>query len=295
MNPTLLTDLDALVRVVDAGSFSEAARRDGSTASSLSRQVARLERVLATRVLERTTRQLRLTESGREVYARAQEMVAAARSAQEVAGQFSAEVRGTLRLAAPKALARQVLHPRLPEFLARHPALRLELVVNDQALDPIRHDLDLIVRITDNPPEGFVGRPWMAVEHVLVAAPAYLAACGEPCHPKDLATHSCLFLGERPDDRRWRFSRGQEQCSVNVAGRYACNHSEVRLEAAQAGLGVACLPAFTAAKALSNGAVVRVLPEWAYHSAYSGTAWLLYPAGRFVSTKVRALIDHFLA
>jgi len=131
------------------------------------------------------------------------------------------------------------------------------------------------------------------------ASPAYLAARGVLAHPRDLARHDCLYLGEDERDRHWRFERpgkgAADAATVKVRGRYVANHSEVRCEAAVAGLGIATLPDFTAASALANGSLVRVLADWRHATAYSGTAWLLYPPNRFLPARVRAWIDHVAA
>ncbi|WP_148714307.1 LysR family transcriptional regulator [Chitinolyticbacter meiyuanensis] len=291
---TLLSDLAAFAAVVDSGSFSAAARQLGLTPSAVSRQIARLERTLSTRLLERTTRQLRLSESGSEVYQYGREMVAAARGALEAAGKFSEAPRGKVRLSAPKAFARQVIHPLLPAFLRRYPEVDVQMVVTDQVLNPVAFDVDLAIRITDAPPPGLAGRPLMTVTHVLCATPAYLQAQGTPEHPRELAGHSCLYLGEHPDDRRWRFRRGKERVTVAVEGRYVANHSEIRLEGVMADLGIGCLPHFTAQNALAAGTIVQVLPDWVFMGAYTGTAWALYPPKRYIAPKLRVLIDHLV-
>lgn len=129
----------------------------------------------------------------------------------------------------------------------------------------------------------------------MCASPAYLAQRGTPARPQDLAEHDCIDLGEDAHDRRWRFVRGAEQAAVAVRGRYAANHSEVRRDAALEGLGIASLPGFTAQAALASGALVRVLADWRHDTAYSGTAWLLYPPGRFLPPRLRAWVDHLTA
>ncbi|AOY01184.1 LysR family transcriptional regulator [Jeongeupia sp. USM3] len=289
----LLDDMAVFVRVVDAGSFSAAARQLGSTPSAVSRQIARLEAALGTRLLERTTRKLRLSEPGRAVHVRAQDMVAAARAVMAVSNEFMDAPRGLVRVSMPVALGRQVVHPLMADFLARYPEVDVQLILSDRDVDPYDDDVDLMLRITDTPPPGLAARPLLRIEHVLAAAPAYLAAHGLPSHPRDLAGHSCLYLGETPDDARWQFRRDKDAASITVRGRYVANHSAIRLEGALAGLGIACLPHFTARAALADGRLVQVLPDWAFRApAYHGTAWLLYPPKRHLAPKVRVLIDY---
>jgi DNA-binding transcriptional LysR family regulator len=294
-----LADMAVFARVVEAGSFSGAARDLGLTPSAVSRQVARLETVLRVRLLERTTRRLRPTEAGHAAFARCQGLEASAREVLSLAGHHADVPSGLVRMSAPKAYGRQRLHPLVPAFLAAHLRVDVQLVITDRTVDLYAEDVDVAVRITDTPPPGLAGRPLEVVEHLVCASPAYLAARGVPAHPRELAAHDCLYLGEDERDRHWRFERPGKgaagAATVKVRGRYVANHSEVRCEAAVAGLGIATLPDFTAASALASGSLVRVLADWRHATAYSGTAWLLYPPNRFLPARVRAWIDHVAA
>jgi DNA-binding transcriptional LysR family regulator len=144
------------VKVVETGSFSEAARQLGSSPSAVSRSISRLEKALATRLLQRTTRKLRLSDGGEEVFKRCQEMVNAARSVMEISGQFTDEPEGVVRLSVPKAVGRIVIHPHIPEFLRRYPKVDVELLLEDRQVDLIDDHVDLAIRITDRPPAGLV-------------------------------------------------------------------------------------------------------------------------------------------
>ncbi|GAA6118956.1 LysR family transcriptional regulator [Acidovorax sp. FG27] len=304
MNDALesLPDLAVFARVVAAGSFSAAARGLGLTPSAVSRQVARLEARLGVRLLERTTRQLRLTAAGQAAHARCQALEAAAREVLQLAGAHrpGAEPRGRVRMSVLKAYGVQRVQPLVAPFLAAHPEVQLQLVVTDRVVDLFAEDIDLALRVTDTPPPGLAARPLEVVEHIVCASPAYLAGRGLPAAPGDLARHDCLWLGEHPHDARWRFTRQgsgaqAEAVTVPVHGRHAVNHSGMRRDAALAGLGIASLPGFMAQEALSARTLVRVLEGWRHETAYSGTAWLLYPAQRFLPPAVRAWIDHLAA
>ncbi len=310
-------ELVAFVRVAETGSFSAAARRHGLTPSAVSRQVARLEKTLGVSLLRRTTRQLHLTDAGREVLERGRALVAAAQATLRVAEGHVDAPRGLVRLSAPKAFARHVLHAPLLSFLSADPEVDLHLLVEDRPVDALREGVDLVVRMTDDPPPGMAARALMPVRQWVLASPGYLASCARPVHrPEDLAAHSCLPLGEQAGDSRWRFTRCADggpadgdsggsvvsdgdgldtAMDVTVSGRYAVNHSEMRLAAIEAGLGVGCVPDFVARDALQAGRVVRLLPEWRVASHYQGTAYLLFPASRHMPPKLRALIDHLVA
>ncbi|WP_374328661.1 LysR family transcriptional regulator [Azonexus sp.] len=289
----LLPDLAVLVNVVETGSFSAAARLQGATPSAVSRQIARLEAALGLTLLERSTRRLRLSAGGQEVVRHARVMLDAARAACDGAAGHASRVEGRVRLSAPKAALRQLIHPRLPELLAAHPQLALELQVTDQVVDLIAEGVDIALRLGD-PPPGYVARPFMEVRTLLYATPAYLATAGTPQQPADLAQHSCLHLAELPGDDEWCLVNGDRRQVVNVRGRYASNHSEMRREAAEAGLGIACLPDFSVRRQVADGTLVRVLPEWQLLGRYQGSSWLVYTADRYRAPRVRVVVDFLL-
>lgn len=289
----LLPDLAVLVTVIEAGSFSAAARLQGSTPSAVSRQIARLEAALGLTLLERSTRRLRLTAGGQEVLRHARTMLEAARAACDGAASHASSVEGRVRLAAPKAALRQLIHPHLPALLDSYPQLALELQVTDQVVDLIADGVDIALRLGD-PPPGYVARPFMEVRTLLYASPAYLARAGTPQHPAELAQHSCLHLAELPGDDEWCLVRGNERSVVNVRGRYASNHSEMRREAAVVGLGIACLPDFAARGQLVSGTLVQVLPGWQLLGRYQGSSWVVYAADRYRAPRVRVVVDFLL-
>ena len=281
-------------RVVEAGSFSAAARHLGITPSAVSRQIARLEAVLQVRLLERTTRKLRLTEAGTAAYGRCQTLVAAAREVWALGDTQSAQPAGMVRMSVAKAVGRQLVHPLALSFLAKYPQVDVQLLITDRTVDLLEEPVDLALRVTETPPPGLAARPLGLLEHGIFASPRYLSEHGTPQHPRELAQHACIYLGEDERDRHWRFQRAGEQAAVTVRGRYVANHSEVRLDAALYGLGIASLPLFTARAALQRSDLVRLLPDWQHLTAYAGTAWLLYPSHRFLPARLRAWIDHLV-
>ncbi|MFC7459067.1 LysR family transcriptional regulator [Hydrogenophaga defluvii] len=291
----VMHELVTFVRVAEMGSFSAAARQLGVTPSAISRQVARLEKALGVSLLQRTTRQLRMTDAGLEVLEQGRAMVAALQATFQVAEGHAGIPRGLVRVSAPKAFARHVLQPLLLDFIQRYPAVDVHLLVVDRRVDPLREGVDLVIRLTDDPPQGLVARALLPVRQLLLASPAYLDSHSPVRVPEDLMGHSCLAIGEQERDSRWRFVRGQDVVSVAVSGRYTVNHSEMRLTAIEAGLGVGCVPDFVARDALAAERVVRVLPDWAFDTNYQGMAYLLYAGSRYKAPKVRVLIDHLVA
>ena len=288
---TLLTEMVVFVKVVEAGSFSAAARQLGSSPSAVSRSIARLEKALAIRLLQRTTRKLRLSDAGEEVFRRCREMAGAAQAVMDLSGRFTREAEGLIRVSVPKAVGRYVIHPHMPEFLRRYPKVDVQLILEDRYVDLIDDNVDLSIRITDEPPPGLVGRELFPIEHLLCATPQYLAEQGVPRQPEDLREHSCIVLGETPADARWKFRQGSKSVTVGVRGRYAANHTGVRLDAVLQDIGIGSLPYFTARQALEEGRVIQVLPEWDFIASYHGGVWLLQTPTRYLQPKLRVFID----
>lgn len=292
MNPLLLPDLATFVTIIEQGSFSAAARASGATPSAISRCVSRLEQEMGCKLLHRTTRKLALTETGRTVYEHAQEMLEAARQALDSGGSLQTVAQGKLTLSVPKAVGRFVIHPLMPEFLARYPQIDVTLRLEDRYVDLINDGVDLALHITDSPSPGLYGKSLMPVTHAICATPEYLRMHGTPAHPQDLRRHSCISLGETPADARWKFRLREKLETVQTRGRYAANHTGVRLDAVKQHIGIGSLPLFTAREALESGEIVQVLPEWEFISTYSGELWLLWTRNKHMPAKMRALISY---
>lgn len=292
MNAALLPDLATFVAIVDQGSFSAAARSSGVTPSAVSRCVSRLEQEMGCKLLHRSTRKLALTETGKAVYDCAVDMLDAARQALDSGSSVQPVAQGKLTLSVPKAVGRFVIHPLMPEFLARYPHINVCLRLEDRYMDLIDDGVDMALRITHSPSPGLYGKALMPVTHVICATSEYLRRAGTPRHPQALRDHSCISLGETPADARWKFTLGGQTETVLTQGRYAANHTGVRLDAVKRHLGIGSLPLFTAREALLSGEIVQVLPEWEFISTYSGPLWLLWTRNRHMPTRMRAMIDY---
>lgn len=292
MNLSLLPDLALFVQIVEQGSFSAVARLAGTTPSAVSRSVSRLEQEMGSKLLHRSTRKLRLSDAGKTVYAHALEMLEAARLAMDAAGSAQQVAQGKLTLSVPKAVGRFVIHPLMSEFLTRFPQVDVCLRLEDRYLDLIDDGIDLALRITHSPSPGLHGKPLMPVSHVICATPHYLRQHGAPQNPQDLRDHSCISLGETPADARWKFRREGKTETVQTRGRYAANHTAVRLDAVKQNLGIGSLPLFTAREALERGEIVQVLAEWEFISSYSGELWLLWAGNKHMPARMRAMIDY---
>ncbi|MGL6258123.1 LysR family transcriptional regulator [Vibrio sp. WXL103] len=288
----LLPEMAVFVKVVELESFSKAAHHLGVAPSSVSRTVLRLEAALAEKLLERTTRKMRLTPIGQEVFVLCKDMLDAAKLAVYAAQSDRSEVSGTLRVAAPKALSRQVLMPIVMDFINEYPRVKLQLKVADHYIDPIGDEVDILIQITHSPTEGLISRTLGHCQLLMVAAQSYLNENGTPVHPEQLEVHNCIRLGENPRDCLWEFSNGWQKHAVNVSGSFACNHSEIRRESVLRGVGISVFPEFAIRPYIERGEVVAVLPDWHVSGNYQGDIVAQYAQSKFVPTQIKAFIDY---
>ena len=283
-----LQGMAVFVRVAEQGSFSVAARQLGLSKSAVSKHVTALEERLGVRLLNRTTRRLALTEVGAVYRDYCARVVQDADEADLAASQHSLEPRGRLRVSAPMTFGFLHLGPLLPEFLARHPALQVELSLDDRVVDLLEEGVDVAVRIGRLTDSSLVARRFATARTVCAASAAYLARAGTPMVPADLARHNCLRYSYRrqPDD--WSFSRGAERVTVRVAGNLQANNGDVLRAAARGGLGIVCLPDFIAGDDIEAGELVRLLADW---TAPEAPIHAVFPPQRHPSAKLRAFID----
>ena len=286
-----LNDLFYFAQVVEKGSFAAAGRALGLPKSRLSRRVGALEAQLGVRLIQRTTRKLALTDVGALYYQRCRAMLAEADAAQTTAEQARSEPMGTLRVSCPVGLAELRLAPILPQFLAAHPRLYVDLIVTNRRIDLIEESVDVALRVRypGEQDANLATRRLFAVDSITVAHPALIAAYAPVLQPEDLARLPTIgFIG---DDKKlhWRFRRpdGEERHMV-LPARFSADDFVVLRHAASAGLGVTHLPSVYCAEQLASGELVRLLPEW---SLPLNIAHAVYPSQRGLAPKVRAFLD----
>ncbi|MBX3453167.1 LysR family transcriptional regulator [Ferrovibrio sp.] len=284
----LLNDLTVFARVAEQGSFTAAAESLRLSKSAVSKQVARLEARLGSRLLTRTTRRLTLTETGRVVLDHAERALAEAQAAEAAVQNLQTAPRGLLRVNMPMSFGLSHVAPLLPEFLAAYPELRVEVSLNDRRVDLLEEDVDVAIRIGDLRDSTLAARRLAPIRGVVCAAPSYIERFGAPKTPDELKWHHCLIYTYLPEPDIWRFSDGS---AVRVNGPMRANNGDVLLQAARGGLGIVRLPSFLCGNDLADGALVPLLEE--YRLPDSGVH-AVYPAGRHMTPKLRAFID-FLA
>jgi LysR family transcriptional regulator AphB len=283
-----LNDVALFVHVVREGSFAAAARRLGLPPNTASRRIQQLEASLGLRLLQRSTRKLTPTDAGRTLYQRCAEQVASlAAAAQEIsAGQQLAI--GTLRVAAPAAFFDWFLMDWIAEFLAAHPQLRVEFLLNDARADLIGESIDVAFRAGPIHEPNLVARPLGTSSSCLVASPAYLAMRGAPLTLSELARHDCIAFPAPGGQATWALTGPHGPEEVNISGRFSADSAQALLQAAAAGLGIALLPSLLAAPLLHDGRLRQVLPD--YTVAGRGV-YFVYPSHRQLARAVSAFVE----
>ena len=289
-----LNDLYFFAAVVEHGGFSAAGRALGVPKSRLSKRVSQLEDGLGVRLLQRTTRRFVVTEAGERFYRHCQAMLAEVRAAAEDVAALNGEPRGVVRISCPVALAQTVIAYLLPEILAKYPKVQIRLLSSDRRVDLIDDGCDIAIRVRTklDTDATLVLRTFGQSSVLPVASPALLEAFGRPQRPEDLSALPALSVLEREGPQEWELTGPEEQrVRVEVQPRLICGDFNVMLESARRGIGVALLPEFVCAPAVTRGELEVLLPEW---SVPEGIMHFVYPSRNGLLPAVRALVD-FLA
>ena len=286
----LLAGVSVLAAVVESGSFVRAGEALGLTPSGVSRAVARLEARVGVRLFDRTPRAVSLTDEGRRFYAQVMPLLSGLEEAVSDAAGAAASVRGRLRVNVDPWFARLVLAPRIAGFLAAHPALSLELVVRDGLGELIAEGFDAAVRFGEPEPSSLIAKKLLETRILACAAPAYLARCGTPVHPRDLEQHECLMFRDPVTGRPfpWEFQRGGEVLEVRAHGRLVLNDLATKLAACAAGFGITQTIELGVGPLLAGGELMQVLPDWAEERF---PLYAYYPSRHLPPAKVRAFLD----
>ncbi len=281
-----LDELETFLAVLETGSLSAAARRLRRSAPAVTRTLAALEARVGARLVERTTRRLAVTESGRRLADEARPLLAgyAAAIAREEAG----PLRGAIRMSAPLVFGRRHVAPMLARFLDLHAGVSAELVLNDRNLDLVDEGLDIALRIGALADSSLVARRVGEVRRMVVAAPGYLDRRGVPSQPSDLAEHETIYSSTQSGPVEWRFEARRGPLTVRLRPRLMINAIEPVVAAAVAGRGVTRVFSYQVADELADGSLVRILA--AFEPAPIPVQ-LVTASTRLMPARVRALLD----
>jgi DNA-binding transcriptional LysR family regulator len=275
-------------QVVEARSFSAAARRLGISKAAVSKAVAHLERSMGARLLNRTTRAMSMTEAGEVFYSHCARIVEEYDQAKLSVGRFHSKPRGLLRVSASVAFGTLHIAPALPEFLSRHPEVRVDMSIGDRFVDLADEGFDVAIRITQEPAGNLVARRLAPVNRKIVATPAYFKRRGVPRKPMELAKHNCLTYTHFNPKDTWRLRGPAGDIAVPISGNLRLNDDEALSAAVLGGLGVALLPTFIIGGALKERRLRAVLSDYVPSERF---IYAVYLPNRHLPAKVRAFID----
>ena len=285
-----LNDLSYYSAVVTHGGFSAAARALGLPKSRISRRVAALEDQLGVRLLERSTRRFKVTDVGQDVYRHARAALTEAEAIEEVVARLTAEPQGLVRISCPMDSDR-LIGAALPAFLARHPKLRVQVIVSNRRVDLIEEGVDVAVRVRDrlDTDADLQVKIVSRAASMLAASPGLVAERGLPLAPGDLPAFPTLSHADRPGLDRWTLRNAdEEEVEIVHQPRLSASSFPTLREGAVAGLGIALLPEYVCRDGFETGRLVRVLPDWA---ARQGILHLVFTSRRGLLPGVRAMID----
>ena len=283
-----LTSLTVFGRVVECGGFSAAARRLNMSVTMVGNHVQSLEDRLGVRLLNRTTRKVSLTETGKYYYERSSQILADLEEADQAAGALTTTPRGTLKIYCTTALVRFLL-PVISEFMALYPLISLDFSVGERMVDMIEEGYDLAIRTVPPPDSSLVVRKLTPWRHVLVCSPAYLETQPMPKTPAEVAEHNCLQYAYYPYGDEWRFEDAEgKQESVKVSGNVVSNSAETLRYLLANGQGIFLGPSFIVFEDIAAGRLVRMMPDY---RPVEFTINAVYPNRSHLPTKVRLFID----
>ena len=281
-----LNDIVVFARVVEAGSFTAAARQLGMPKTTVSRRIAALEREVGVRLVQRTTRSLNMTDAGRLYYEQSSQALRTIEDANLRLAEARASPYGTIRISAPVGFGGHFLTSAVFDFLAAYPKTKVELHLTDDTLNLVGNRIDLAFRTGILPDSTLIARKLASTHRILCASPDYLARRGVPVASADLARHHCVIAG--PSAGHWVLDGPRGQETIAVSGRFAANEMQAVFAAAIAGYGIAQLPYQIAEAPVRDGRLRRVLADY---TTPVGGLYAVYPSSRHVSPLVKAFIE----
>jgi len=287
--------METFVTVVDAGSFSAAARRLKLGQPAVSKAVAQLEERLGARLLLRSTRGLAPTDAGQRFYDHARRAIDEADHAEEAARESSDGLSGRLRIGAAVTFARLHVLPKLKSFLDQHPNLSIDIVLVDRSVDLLEEGVDVALRMGALDDSSMTARRMSTGRRLVIGTPSYFAEAGLPQTPADLSRHQAVVYSVRGGGESWLFSRDDgSDSNVTLSGRICVNAAEGMRAAVLAHIGLAVASEWMFAPELANGTVQAVLSDWTLPPI---ELWAVFPSGRMATSKSRAFvafIEHLL-
>lgn len=290
-NIDLLDGMAVFVAVVNAESFTAAARDLGHSTSYVSKEVTRLEKRLGSRLLNRTTRTISLTAAGRAYYDRCSQILIDAENAERSINRLQDNPRGLLRINAPASFGYKHLLDAFPQFMQRYPEVKLEVEFNDRMIDVVAEGYDVVIRVGEIKDSNLVARKLTSSKSVVVASPDYLDKKGIPKQVEELVQHDCIAYSLLPAPTQWIFYKSGVRSSVTVNPRAMCNSADIEVAMVKQGVGITRLPLFTCEQEVLNGDLCIILDD------YEQTildVYAVYPHRQYLTAKVRVFVDFMI-
>ncbi|MBL4909474.1 MAG: LysR family transcriptional regulator [Alteromonadaceae bacterium] len=288
----MTTDLNELLfftKVIECGGFTAASKRLNVTKATVSRKVADLEKRLGVRLLNRTTRQLNLTEIGNAFYLRCSKIINDLDDAQSLVTTQTEQVKGQLKIVMPVEIGQLLLGEFIGHFLQKYPNVQIDAELTNRKVDMLQEGIDIYIRIGLGQDPKLIARHLGDFKKILVATPHYLAAKKTINHPNDLSDHECIILKQPGDSfQSWQFKLQQESVIISPKGRLQCNNITFLREALLSGLGVGYLPYFLALPHINDGSLCNVLEKWNVDSA---KIYALYQSRQYMPKLLKTFLD----
>ena len=291
MQSDRFTAMAYFVHIVERGSLTAAARGLGKTLPALSRSLRSLENRLGARLLTRTTRAISLTEFGQQYFEHCRRILRNVEEAEGLANETGRIVQGLVRITAPLLFGRLHVAPLVAPFLAAYPRVQIDMQLTDSIVSMVDTGIDVSIRIGDLHDSSLVAIPIGHIGRVVCAAPGYWSAHGKPSHPLDLKQHQCLTFRGLNQERGWLFHVEGEERYWPINTAYSCNDGSAIISVARAGGGIAQMMSYQVAACFTDGELTPALGEYAPHPL---PIHAVYPGGRLLPVKVRALLDEWV-
>ena len=287
-----LNEIAVFIKVVDAGSFSAAARLLGLPRSTVSRKVSQLEEVLGVRLLQRSTRKLSLTQAGRDYYLQCRDAISQIENANQLVAESQQTPSGVIRIAAILALQGGFLAAWVNEFLRIYPGVRAEILLSDDGVDMIAEGIDVAIRAGALSDSSLVARQIMETKLVLCASPDYLANAAKIKTSSDIKKHRCIVVGSAQKNARWELENGRRKVIVPLQASIVVNSMEFAINACLAGNGIALLPDAIVQDYFESNELHQILSEYC---SGRGGIYAVYPSRMHLSITVRTFVDFLTA
>lgn len=287
-NINLLDGMAVFVAVINAGSFTAAAQSLRHSTSYVSKQITRLEKRLGSRLLNRTTRTISLTDAGRAYFERCSQILIDAENAERSINQLQETPSGLLRINAPVSFGSRHLLDVFSQFMQRYPGVKLEVEFNDRIIDVVDEGYDVVIRVGEIKDSNLVARKITSSKSVMLASPDYIRRKGCPQRAEDLTQHDCIAYSLLPTPTQWHFYKDGVRTSITVDPRAMCNNAALEVALLVQGIGITRMPLFTCEQEVAKGELQIILEDYEQPRL---DVYAVYPHRQYLTAKVRVFVD----